>query len=56
MLSISVNAYIRIGRLLFKSDAMLAKIKHVSYPFEYIMGNSNANVLTEIIIISMRLY
>jgi len=36
---------LRIGRLFFKSDAMLAKMKHVSYPFEYVIGNSNANVL-----------
>jgi len=35
---------VRIGRLLFESDAMLAMIKPTSYPFEYVMENSNANV------------
>jgi len=42
--AISINTHIWIGRLVFESDTMLAKMKHASYPFEYIMGNSNANV------------
>jgi len=43
--------YLRIGRLFFESDVLLAKMKHVSYPFEYVMGNSNANVSIHILII-----